>query len=198
MLLHHKTKISQRYATPALTNIGEWGLMPHFAQPCCRLLTISMASLPERCSTSRHNTAMRRSPFASSSVRPASSPGLYLCGMQPFGVGIHNADSSEGNHASEIGGELARTHGIGRNDAERSLVATANSAAAKPPAPERKKAAPPRGHGFLVRACGPVFILLRELPLQEPRRQELRLREPRPFCHASGGSFWPCLRLRCP
>ena len=27
-LLHHKTKITQRYATPALTNIGERGLRP--------------------------------------------------------------------------------------------------------------------------------------------------------------------------
>ncbi|MEE1021718.1 MAG: hypothetical protein U0L83_01050, partial [Muribaculaceae bacterium] len=26
-LLHHKTKITQRYATPALTNIGERGLI---------------------------------------------------------------------------------------------------------------------------------------------------------------------------
>ena len=26
-LLHHKTKTTQRYATPALTNIGEWGLI---------------------------------------------------------------------------------------------------------------------------------------------------------------------------
>ena len=43
-LLHHKTKITQRYATPALTNIGERGLILWGIRLAGR--SISIAELP--------------------------------------------------------------------------------------------------------------------------------------------------------